>query len=498
MDKVILITYDKEDAVNEAKGLCEAAGYEVVHIIQQNYLQKPKYGISGGVLEQLQEIADKIRPDVIVFDEILKPSQNYNLATELQREVLDREGLILEIFESRASSAESKLQVKLAQLRYEMVRAKEKVRLANMGEQPGFMGIGQFEIDVYYNDIKHRMQTVKKKLEKAGKQRELHRQGRKRMGFATISLAGYTSAGKTTLFNKTTGETKTQSKELFTTLSTTTRRIIINQEPVLIADTVGFISKLPAYMIDAFKSTLEELTYSDIIILVIDVSDSQLELRKKFASCMRTLDELGVKKEKIIYALNKSDLMKREQINYKTELLNLTENEKVISVSSKTGENIKELKKIIEDIIVNQEPALIADTVGFISKLPAYMIDAFKSTLEELTYSDIIILVIDISDSQLELRKKFASCMRTLDELGVKKEKIIYALNKSDLMKREQINYKTELLNLTENEKVISVSSKTGENIKELKKIIEDIIVNQNPYKYKKNKSEGAVETFGY
>ena len=108
MDKAILITYDKEDAINEAKGLCEAAGYEVVHIIQQNYLQKPKYGISGGVLEQLREIADKIRPDVIVFDEILKPSQNYNLATELQREVLDREGLILEIFESRASSSESK------------------------------------------------------------------------------------------------------------------------------------------------------------------------------------------------------------------------------------------------------------------------------------------------------------------------------------------------------------------------------------------------------
>jgi GTP-binding protein HflX len=237
-----------------------------------------------------------------------------------------------------------------------MVRAKEKVRLANMGEQPGFMGIGQFEIDVYYNDIKHRMQTVKKKLQKAGKQRELHRQGRKRMGFSTISLAGYTSAGKTTLFNKTTGETKAQSKELFTTLSTTTRRITINHEPVLIADTVGFISKLPAYMIDAFKSTLEELTYTDIIILVIDISDSQLELRKKFASCMRTLDELGVKKEKIIFALNKSDLMKKEQIDYKKELLNLTENEKVISVSSKTGENIDELKMIIENFLMNKNP----------------------------------------------------------------------------------------------------------------------------------------------
>ena len=356
MDKAILITYDKEDAINEAKGLCEAAGYEVVHIIKENYLQKPKYGIGVGTLEKLQEIADKIRPDVIVFDEILKPSQNYNLATELQREILDREGLILEIFESRASSAESKLQVKLAQLRYEMVRAKEKVRLANMGEQPGFMGIGKFEIDVYYNDIKHRMHTVKMKLEKAGKQRELHRQGRKRMGFTIVSLAGYTSAGKTTLFNKSTGETRIQSNELFTTLSTTTRRIIINQEPVLISDTVGFISKLPAYMIDAFKSTLEELTYSDIIILVIDVSDSKLELKKKFASCMRTLDELGVKEEKIIFVLNKLDLIKKDQINNKIEFLNLMKNEKVITVSSKSGENIDELKKVIENTIMNQNP----------------------------------------------------------------------------------------------------------------------------------------------
>ena len=148
-------------------------------------------------------------------------------------------------------------------------------------------------------------------------------------------------------------------------------------------------------------------------------------------------------------------------------------------------------------ITINQEPALIADTVGFISKLPAYMIDAFKSTLEELTYSDIIILVIDVSDSQLELKKKFASCMRTLDELGVKKEKIIFALNKLDLIKQDQINYKRELLNLIENEKVVLVSSKTGENIKELKELIQNTIINQNPYKYKKTEMKGVVDTFG-
>jgi GTP-binding protein HflX len=223
-----------------------------------------------------------------------------------------------------------------------------------MGEQPGFMGIGKFEVDVYYNDIKHRMQTLRSKLEKAGKQRELHRQGRKRLGFKIISLAGYTSAGKTTLFNKVTGESRAQSKELFTTLTTTTRRLTINQEPFLIADTVGFISKLPAYMIDAFKSTLEELTYTDIILLIIDISDSVFELKKKFSSCMRTLSELGVEQDKIIYVLNKDDLLKQDEINRKIDILNLSENKKVISVSAKTGKNVNELKKLIKNITMSQ------------------------------------------------------------------------------------------------------------------------------------------------
>jgi len=354
MNSAILITYDKEDVINEAMGLCNAAGYQIVHTVTPKFLKKPKYGISGGILEKLEEVTEKLRPDVIIFDEILKPSQNYNLASVLHREILDREALILEIFESRSSSSESKLQVKLAQLRYEMSRAKEKVRVSRAGEQPGFMGIGQFEVDVYYNDIKHRIQTVRSKLEKAGKQRELHRQGRKRQGFKTMSLAGYTSAGKTTLFNKLTGESKKQSKELFTTLSTTTRKIIINQEQFLIADTVGFISKLPAYMIDAFKSTLEELIYTDVIILVIDVSDSLFELKKKFASCMRTLNEVGVEQDRIIFALNKSDLVSNYEIQERVKILNLTDNKKWIAVSALAGKNLNELKILIKNIIENQ------------------------------------------------------------------------------------------------------------------------------------------------
>ncbi len=351
MNTAILITYDKEDVISEAIALCNSAGYQVPLVIKQKFLNRAKFGISEGLLERLENDAKKIRPDVIVIDEVLKPSQNYNLASKLHRNILDRETLILEIFESRASSSESKLQVKLAQMRYEMSRAKEKVRLAKMGEQPGFLGIGKFEVDVYHNDIKHRMETVKSKLKKAGKQRELHRQSRQRLGLKTISLAGYTSAGKTTLFNNLTGEQHQKSDKLFTTLSTTVRRISINQEPFLISDTVGFISKLPPYMIEAFKSTLEELLYSEVVVLVIDISDTMFDLEKKFSSCKKTLSEIGVEQNKIIFALNKADLLEQNEILEKVEYLELKENKKWIPVSAKTGQNTKELKELIKNII---------------------------------------------------------------------------------------------------------------------------------------------------
>ena len=350
-DSAILITYDKEDAVKEAIALCESAGYDIRKIIRQKFLNRAKYGIGEGKVEELKELVNSLKPDVVIFDEILKPSQNYNLASTLKTNILDREALILQIFERRARSSESILQVKLAQLRYEMSRAKEKVRLAKMGEQPGFMGIGKFEVDVYSNDIKNRMNSVKSKLQKSSRQRALHRQARKRIGFKTVSLAGYTSAGKTTLFNMLTGENKEESPKLFTTLSTTTRKIILQKMEVLISDTVGFISKLPAYMIQAFKSTLEELTYTDIVIVVVDISDSILELRKKFRSCVTTLDEIGVDKDKIIFVLNKSDLVSEEEVNDKADQLALKDNKKWLPISAVTGQNISRLKNLIQQAI---------------------------------------------------------------------------------------------------------------------------------------------------
>lgn len=357
-DTAILITYDREDDVKEALALCDTAGYQVIKIIKQKFLNKSKYGLGEGKVEELKELVNSTKPDVIIFDEILKPSQNYNLASKLKTNILDREALILEIFERNATSAESKLQIKMAGLRYEMSRAKEKVRLAKKGEQPGFMGIGKFEVDVYFNDIKNRLTGIKSKLVKAGKQRALHRQGRDRIGFKTISLAGYTSAGKTTLFNTLTGETREENPKLFTTLSTTTRRIKISDTDVLISDTVGFISNLPAYMIEAFKSTLEELTYTDAVILVIDISDSIIELQKKIRSCMRALEELGVDYNKIIFALNKSDLISKDEILSKVEILGLKESKKCLSISAATGENISKLKELLH-LVLKNEPIII-------------------------------------------------------------------------------------------------------------------------------------------
>lgn len=316
MNRAILITYPSKDSMDEAVALAEAADYKVISTVTQRYLTKSKYGIGSGKLLEVKGMVESLRPDTVIFDEVLKPTQEYNLASALKVEIIDRERLILNIFERRASTAESRIQVKLAQLRYEMTRAREKVRLAKKGEQPGFYGLGRYEVDDYYRDIKRRISTLKRKLESVAKRRALYRRQRMREGLPTISLAGYTSAGKTTLFNALTSEQYETGRGMFTTLSTYTRAISIQGRRYLLSDTVGFISKLPAYMIEAFRSTLEELTFSDLVILVIDASEPIENMRKKYESSITILNELHVPEDRIVYALNKVDLLDGEDEAY--------------------------------------------------------------------------------------------------------------------------------------------------------------------------------------
>ena len=354
--KAVLITYPFEEAIKEATSLADTVGYSVERIVKQRHITQSRYGIGRGKAEEVKELVKQLEPEVIIFDEVLKPTQQYNLASLCQVEIIDRERLILEIFERRASTAESRIQIKLAQLRYDMVRAREKVRLAKIGEQPGFFGMGKYDADIYYLDINKRAAVLKKKLEREEKRRDLHRVQRSKAGLSIISIAGYTSAGKTTLFNTLTGESKNEGQGLFTTLSTFTRAMKLNTRKVLVSDTVGFISKLPAYMIDAFKSTLHELTHSDLILLVVDISQSIEEIGRKLDSSIHIMNELGVPMTKVLYLLNKVDLISTDDAFDKSAYLGILDSKKhILPVSAKTRFNITQLKNLISLLVFPEE-----------------------------------------------------------------------------------------------------------------------------------------------
>jgi GTP-binding protein HflX len=353
--KAILITYPVEQARNEAMSLAETAGYSIIKIVTQKQITKSRFGIGRGKAEEVKELVQELKPDVIIFDEVLKPSQMYNLASVCKIEIIDRERLLLEIFEQRASTAESRIQIRLAQLRYELTRARDKVRLARAGEQPGFFGLGKYEADVYFLDIRRHISILKKKLEKEGTRRQLHRNQRAKAGLPTVSLAGYTSAGKTTLFNRLTGETKTTGQGLFTTLSTFTRAIDLQGDKVLLNDTVGFVSKLPAYMIEAFKSTLDELTYASLVLLVLDISEPVDEIARKYASSLDVIREFQVPMTKIVYVLNKVDMTSIEDAFDKAGQLGILDSKRVLPVSAKTGYNVDQLKGLMRSMLFETE-----------------------------------------------------------------------------------------------------------------------------------------------
>jgi GTPase len=345
--RAILITYPVEQAIKEAISLADAARYSIIETVTQHQITRSRFGIGRGKAEEVKEIVKEIKPDVIIFDETIKPTQIYNLASLCKIEIIDRERLILEIFERRSSTTESQIQIKLAQLRYDMARAREKVRLARAGEQPGFYGLGRYEADVYFLDIRRRVAMLRKKLEKEETRRQLHRNQRAKAGLPTVSLAGYTSVGKTTLFNKMTGETKVTGQGMFTTLSTFTRAIDLHGGKVLLNDTVGFISKMPAYMIDAFKSTLDELVYASLVLLVLDISEPVDEIKRKFENSLDVINEFEVPDTKIIYVLNKVDLTTVEDSFNKADQLGISQSRRVVAVSAKTSYNINQLKNMI-------------------------------------------------------------------------------------------------------------------------------------------------------
>jgi len=324
--------------------------------MEQIRQRDPSYQIGSGKVKELADMVKEKQAEKTIFDNELKPLQAYNLTKETNVEAIDRFQLILEIFARRAATTEAKLQIELARQRHELTRAKEKVKLAKKGEQPGFMGLGAYEVDIYYETVKRQIHHIKAKLKTVGKKRSLHRTRRAELGYSTISLAGYTSAGKSSLFNALAGEDTRVGEGLFTTLSTTTRAVKLSNRKVLLTDTVGFIDRLPLTLIEAFHSTLEETIFSDIILLVVDISEAEEDIERKLNVCLETIQAIGGSSVPIVTALNKTDLLSESELNQKlSSLTNLVPNPVPVSALLRT--NISSLEK---EIIRHLEPLLQA------------------------------------------------------------------------------------------------------------------------------------------
>jgi len=346
--RAIVVVY-KRESYKEFESLVKEAGYEIVGIV---YLRRfTSRGISDYKINEIKSLMESTGAENVIFDTQLKPNYIYNIAKELGVEPKDRLEIILEIFKMHSPSKEADLQIKLASLQIELARAKERVKLAKLGEQPALvLGPGEYEVDVYYNEVKRRIQNIKAKLEEERKKRELHREYRRKRGFRTISIAGYTSSGKTTLFNALTGLNRRTGPEPFTTISTKFSIIKIGVWDIYLVDTIGFITDLPPFMINAFYSTLEEITYSDLVLLVVDVSEPYDYIKNKLEASYEILRKLNYNGNVVIVG-NKIDVINNIEYLKPIESLFNSYSNYYIFISALKGINLDGLLEIIEDIL---------------------------------------------------------------------------------------------------------------------------------------------------
>ena len=328
------------DRLDEFEGLAEALDYRIAGVIVQEKFPDRKYNLGSGKAEELAVMAAGTRADIVIFYDPLSTGQIYNIAKLCHEagakcRVIDRFNLILDIFAERATTHRAKLQVELARLRYELPSAKMLISLSKKDEKAGFGGLGDYE-DSYEHDVKRRIARIERELKKADREEDARRAYRHKQGFSVISLAGYTNAGKSTLFNALTDEGVEEKNMLFTTLIPKTRAVSVHDRRILLTDTVGFIEDLPHFMIDAFRSTLEGIFLSDIILLVVDFSEPVEKIRNKLMVCHETLWEKS--HAQIITVLNKCETLKeRERIEKLEELEYLIADPVFVSAKKKDG-----------------------------------------------------------------------------------------------------------------------------------------------------------------
>lgn len=333
----------ESSSLDELAALAETLDYKVVGRLDQTREPDPAFHIGKGKVQELAELVESTDAERVIFANPLKPSQAFKIEEKGGVKVIDRFQLILEIFAMRAGSPEAKLQVEYARLNYELPRVKESVKRANLDEFPGLRGGGEYGERARVEDIKKKMNSLEEKLESFEDAREQRRKRRREKGFKLIALAGYTNAGKSTLLNSLSSADVDVDDRLFTTLSPRTRALEDVSEKVLITDTVGFIDDLPPWLVEAFKAALEEAYLADLVLLVVDASESFREILRKYKTSREILSDSSAE---MVTVLNKIDLVSGSSLNRKVRALRNVSSQ-LIPVSAEEGDNLDDLKGII-------------------------------------------------------------------------------------------------------------------------------------------------------
>ena len=355
-EKVILVAVSEKDesktlaSLDELEALADTAGALVLEkFLQPREHPHPGTYLGSGKLEELKERIRDLEADGIICDDELTPAQMRNMSDILNTKVMDRTLLILDIFAQRAATKEGSIQVELAQLRYRATRLTGKGQsLSRLGGGIGTRGPGESKLESDRRAIHRRISVLKAELEDVEAHRMTQRAQRVRNAVPVVAVVGYTNAGKSTLLNALTGSDILAEDKLFATLDPTTRKLTLpGAEEVLLTDTVGFINKLPHDLIDAFKSTLEEAKYADILLHVVDASDP--EMRAHMETVYATLRDLKAEDKPILTAFNKCDRDLGEALLYDPQA------DETVRISALTGQGLEYLKEILQNLLRQQK-----------------------------------------------------------------------------------------------------------------------------------------------
>ena len=359
-ERVILVAVqldsedDTEESVDELKELADTAGALTVgRLIQKRERREAGTYIGKGKIDELRDLIAETKATGIICDDELSPAQMRNLEAELQTKVMDRTMLILDIFAKHATTAEGKLQVEMAQLKYRVARlVGMRSSMSRVSYGIGMRGPGEKKLEMDRRLIRDRISRLGSELEAIEQNRSTNRVKRMKSGVPVAAIVGYTNAGKSTLLNKLTGADILSADMLFATLDPTTRVLKMESgQEILLTDTVGFIRKLPHNLIEAFKSTLEEACFADIIIHVVDASNP--EAAEQMYVVYETLKKLGVKDKPVITLFNKSDIAG-------DVVLKDLNCEKSMKVSAATGEGLDAFLKTLEKILLESKVSVEA------------------------------------------------------------------------------------------------------------------------------------------